>query len=263
MPKVILLGGIGLFFFNKKNRIQEDTIKLDEKRMPKHIAIIMDGNGRWAKSKGLPRTMGHKAGVETIREIVKECNALGVEYLTLYAFSTENWKRPKDEVDALMNLLVTYLRQEFNELNENNVVINNIGDITKLPKKCENELKDAYERTKNNTGLVLNLALNYGGRREIIDSINSVLNEAKNNGVVKYSITEEDIEKHLYTKGMPDPDIIIRPSGEQRLSNFLIWQCAYSEFWYSDINWPDFKKKNLHKAIYDYQCRDRRFGGIK
>lgn len=245
-----------MFFFKKKKAKNEEN-DLNYDAIPKHIAIIMDGNGRWAKKRGLPRTMGHKAGVEAIRGVVKECNKLGVKYLTLYAFSTENWVRPQEEVNALMNLLVEYLKNEFEELNKNNVVINHIGDISKLPKKCQDELIGAYNKTKNNTGVVLNLALNYGGRNEIVSAVNKML---KSN--VK-SITEEEFNKYLYTANMPDPDIIIRPSGEQRLSNFMLWQCAYSEFWYADICWPDFKAKDLHKAIYDYQKRDRRYGGIK
>lgn len=249
--------------FNKKNKEYDNEIYIDKNNIPKHIAIIMDGNGRWAKSRNLPRSMGHKAGVEAVREIVKECNNLGVKYLTLYVFSTENWKRPKDEVSVLMKLLVKYLRKEFNELNENNVVINHIGDIHKLPELCEKELNIAYENTKNNTGLILNLAINYGGRSEITRAFKLMNRDIKNGILKEDDIDDRTISNYLYTKNMPDPDLIIRPSGEQRLSNFLLWQCAYSEFWYSDINWPDFKKSDLHKAIYDYQNRDRRFGAIK
>ncbi|WP_251860281.1 isoprenyl transferase [Clostridium sp. Marseille-Q2269] len=245
---------------NKKNT---EEINLDVNNIPKHIAIIMDGNGRWAKERKLPRTMGHKAGVETIREIVKECNNLGVKYLTLYAFSTENWKRPKDEVSGLMTLLVQYLRKEVKELNKNNVVINAIGNIERLPELCVKELKKAYEETKDNTGLVLNLALNYGGRDEIIRAIEYMYNDIEKGIITKEDISEKTVSNYLYTKGMLDPDLIIRPSGEKRISNFLLWQCAYSEFWYSDIKWPDFKKQHLHKAIYDYQNRDRRFGAVK
>lgn len=236
---------------------------LDMSNIPKHIAIIMDGNGRWAKERNMPRTYGHKAGVETIREIVKECSNLGVEYLTLYAFSTENWARPKEEVDTLMKLLVQYLRNEFEELNKNNVIINSIGDISKLPKVCYEELNKAYDKTKNNTGLTLNLALNYGGRVEIVNSVKEIAKLVQENKIKVDDIDEKMIEKYLYTAGMPDPDIIIRPSGEQRLSNFLLWQCAYSEFWYSDVKWPDFTKENLIEAIFDYQNRDRRFGKVK
>lgn len=251
------------FFKSKKEIFDNEEIKLDLNRVPKHIAIIMDGNGRWAKERNLPRTMGHKAGVETIRRIIKECDKIGVKYLTLYAFSTENWKRPKDEVSALMKLLVEYLKKEFDELNKNNVIINNIGDISKLPEVCQKELTSAYERTKNNTGITMNLALNYGGRDEILTAIKKMAQDIEKGSISIDKINENVFSKYLYTKGMPDPDLIIRPSGEQRLSNFLLWQCAYSEFWYSDINWPDFSENDLHKAIYDFQNRDRRFGGIK
>lgn len=251
-----------MFSIFRKKIKRNTTLELNPDNIPKHIAIIMDGNGRWAKRRNLPRTFGHKAGVETIRRIIKECNRLGVKYLTLYAFSTENWKRPKDEVNALMSLLIEYLKQEFDELNSNGVVINYIGDISKLPKACQEELIKAKKNTINNKGVVMNLALNYGGRAEIIAAINKFISENKNKNIKDITINEEDLEKYLYTSGMPDPDIIIRPSGEQRLSNFLLWQCAYSEFWYSDILWPDFTENDLHKAIYDYQNRDRRFGGI-
>ncbi|WP_426351404.1 isoprenyl transferase [Alloiococcus sp. CFN-8] len=245
--------------FNKKNK-DTTSIDIDTNNIPKHIGIIMDGNGRWAKRRNLPRSYGHKAGVETIRRIIKECNRLGVKYLTLYAFSTENWKRPEDEVNALMGLLVEYLKKEFKELDKNQVVINYIGDISKLPLRCQEELIKAKENTKSNTGVVMNLALNYGGRAEIIEGINRFLKD--HNGEDNLKITEEILENYLYTKGMPDPDIVIRPSGEQRLSNFLLWQCAYTEFWYSDILWPDFTEKDLQQAIIDYQNRERRFGGL-
>ena len=249
-------------FKSKKGNVknsQDDDFQLDMERIPEHIGIIMDGNGRWAKAKGYPRTIGHKAGVETIRRVLKEAERLGVKYLTLYAFSTENWKRPKEEVGALMKLLVQYFRSELNELHENGVVINTIGDISKLPKECIQEIERAKEKTKNNTGVVMNLALNYGGRDEIVRAVKYLAKDA-----IEGKILPEEIdEKSLYTAKMPDPDMIIRPSGEQRLSNFLLWQCAYSEFWYSDINWPDFTEQDLRKAIFDFQNRDRRFGGIK
>ncbi|MCD3298222.1 isoprenyl transferase, partial [Clostridium botulinum] len=236
---------------------------LNKDNIPKHIAIIMDGNGRWAKQKKLPRTLGHKAGVETIREIVKECSKLDVKILTLYAFSTENWKRPKEEVGALMKLLVEYLKKELKELHEENVVIRTIGDISKLPNICQEELTNAYNTTKNNTGLTLNLALNYGGRDEIINAMKVIGEKIQEGDLSPEDINEKLISQFLYTKNLDDPDIIIRTAGEQRLSNFLLWQCAYSEFWYTDIKWPDFKKDDLCKAIYDYQNRDRRFGGLK
>ncbi|MDD6795927.1 MAG: isoprenyl transferase [Clostridiaceae bacterium] len=255
---------LNLFKSNRKSEIiDNDNIELDMEKIPQHIAIIMDGNGRWAKAKNLPRTMGHKAGVETLRRIIKEGNRLGVKYMTLYAFSTENWKRPKDEVTAIMKLLVQYLRQEIDELDENGVVINVLGDISALPKDCIEEINKATERTKNNKGIVMNVALNYGGRAEILRSMKILAEKIKNGELNPEDIDEERIEECLYTSGMPDPDIIIRPSGEQRLSNFLLWQCAYSEFWYSDICWPDFKEEDLRKAIYDFQNRDRRFGGLK
>ncbi|MDD6772092.1 isoprenyl transferase [Inconstantimicrobium porci] len=245
------------------NKTENEDITLDFEKIPKHIAIIMDGNGRWAQARKLPRVMGHKAGVETVRTVVKKCNSLGVKYLTLYMFSTENWKRPKDEINSLMKLLAQYLKSEFDELNSNNVVINHIGDISKLPEICQKELIDAYEKTKNNTGLVLTLAINYGGRDEIIYAVKRLYKDISEKGMNIDDIDKDLFNNYLYTAEMPDPDIIIRPSGEQRLSNFLLWQCAYSEFWYSDINWPDFTEKDLEMAIYDYQHRDRRFGGIK
>jgi undecaprenyl diphosphate synthase len=251
------------FFKSKKKDNTSLTYNLDMSKIPKHIGIIMDGNGRWAKERNLPRTMGHKAGIETIRHIVKECSNLGVKYLTLYAFSTENWVRPIDEVNTLMKLLVEYLKNEFKELDSNNVVINSIGDISKLPKICQVELIKAYDNTKENTGLVLNLALNYGGRDDITTAFKKIVKDIKFGKLNESQISEELISKYLYTAGMPDPDIIIRPSGEFRLSNFLLWQAAYSEFWISNIKWPDFKKENLYQAIYDYQQRDRRYGGVK
>lgn len=246
---------------SKENRVIHD--ELDMNNIPKHIAIIMDGNGRWAKERNLPRTLGHKAAMETIREVVRECSKLGVKFLTLYAFSTENWKRPAEEVNTLMKLLVEYLKGEFDELHSNGVVINSIGDISRLPLICQKELKEAYEKTKKNTGLVLNLALNYGGRDDITNAFKKMYTDLKFGRLKENEISEETISKYLYTFGMPDPDIIIRPSGEQRLSNFLLWQSAYSEFWVSNIKWPDFRKEHLHQAILDYQKRDRRFGGIK
>lgn len=247
--------------FKKKQIIELND--LDMNNIPKHIAIIMDGNGRWAKKRSLPRSLGHKAGVETIREIVKTSSKIGIKYLTLYAFSTENWKRPKDEVSALMKLLVDYLKKEVSELDKNNVIINFIGDISMLPNVCQEELIKAKEQTRNNTGLCLNLALNYGGRNEIISAVKSIVKDAKNGLLSENDIDESTIESRLYTTCMDDPDIIIRPSGEYRLSNFLLWQSAYSEFWFSDIFWPDFTSNDLYHAIYDFQKRDRRYGGIK
>lgn len=230
--------------------------------LPQHIAIIMDGNGRWAKKRNLPRTMGHKAGVETIREIVKTCSKIGIKYLTLYAFSTENWKRPQDEVNTLMNLLVEYLRKEVEELDKNNVIINWIGDISKLPLICQEELKRAKEKTKDNNGLTLTLALNYGGRDEIKRAIIKIAKDVNAGKLDVDSIDENTISGYLDTANIPDPDLLIRPSGELRISNFLLWQIAYSELWFSDIYWPDFSSKHLLEAIKDYQKRERRFGSI-
>lgn len=247
----------------KSKKQENKEFELDMDNIPNHIAIIMDGNGRWAKEQNLPRSMGHKAGMESIRRILKEATRLGVKNLTLYAFSTENWARPKDEVGTIMKLLVTYLNKELKECYENGVKMNLFGDMSKLPEECQKALGNAIETTKNNTKINLNFALNYGGRDEIVRAIKLISSEVKNNKINEEDINEALVEKYLYTKGIPDPDIIIRPSGEQRLSNFLLWQCAYSEFWYANINWPDFKEADLQRAIADYQNRDRRFGKVK
>lgn len=246
----------------KKDKENKEEIQLDFNNIPKHIAIIMDGNGRWAKQRKLPRSMGHKAGVETIRRILKEADRLGVEYMTLYAFSTENWKRPKDEVDALMKLLVQYLTNEVEGLHQNGVVLKILGDIDALPDVVKERIYEAIDLTKNNEGIVLNVAFNYGGRDEIVRAIKNIVSDVESGNVNEENIDQNLISNYLYTKDSPDPDLIIRPSGEQRISNFLLWQCAYSEFWYSNVNWPDFSESDLQKAIYDYQNRDRRFGGV-
>ena len=236
-------------------------INLD--KVPAHIAIIMDGNGRWAKSRFMPRTYGHKVGVETIRKVVKECSRLGVKYLTLYAFSTENWKRPKEEVSALMGLLVKYLRNELEELHKNNVKILTIGDISKLPEACIEELTLAKEKTKDNTGLVMSLALNYGGRNDLVNAVKNISQDLVDGKISLDDIGDNLRSSHLSTNESPDPDLVVRTSGEQRLSNFLLWELAYSEFYFTDIHWPDFDEKELQKAIFAYQSRDRRFGAIK
>lgn len=236
---------------------------IDLDRVPESIAIIMDGNGRWAKSRFLPRTAGHKAGVETIRTVLRECKRLNIKYVTLYAFSTENWKRPKVEVDTLMNLLSTYLKNEISTLHEENVKVTAIGHIEQLPKKCLDELNSGIELTKNNTGCNLNLALNYGGRLDIKKALVDIIKDVKDGNINISEIEEDTISDYLSTKDIPDPDLIIRTSGEQRLSNFLLWEAAYSEFYFTDVHWPDFDEKELQKAIFTYQNRDRRFGGIK
>lgn len=251
-------------FFKKKSYPSDKDIlnKIDRERIPKHVAIIMDGNGRWAKKRGLPRAIGHRAGVETIRDIVKASSNIGIKYITLYAFSTENWKRPKDEVNSLMSLLIEFLKKEIKELHESNVVVRAIGDISKLPDKCIEELNRAYELTKNNKGLCLILALNYGSRDEIKQAVINIAGEVKKGTISLNDINEKLIGDNLYTKGIPDPDLLIRPSGEYRLSNYLLWQIAYTELWYSKVYWPDFKPMHLYEAIIDYQNRDRRFGGV-
>ena len=236
---------------------------IDLDNIPSHIAIIMDGNGRWAKSRFLPRAAGHKAGVETIRKVIKECSRLNVNHLTLYAFSTENWKRPKLEVDTLMTLLSSYLKSEIKELHKNNVKVTTIGDMSKLPDVCVEELEKAYELTKDNTGVNLNLALNYGSRYDITLALKNILNDLKDSNIHIDDISEELISDYLSTKYLKDPDLIIRTSGEQRLSNFLLWEAAYSEFYFTDTLWPDFDEKELRKAIYEYPNRERRFGGLK
>lgn len=253
-------------FFKKKSSDRDLTIndgfELDKDRIPAHIAIIMDGNGRWAKSKNLPRAMGHKAGVETVRKILIEARTLGVKYLTLYAFSTENWKRPKEEVDGLMRLFVKSINNEVDELDKNGVVLNFLGDLSKLPDDVKASIDAAVARTKFNKIITLNIAINYGGRDEIRRAVKEIALESVKGIISPEEIDEEMISNHLDTGGMPDPDIIIRPSGEQRISNFLLWQCAYSEFWIANINWPDFSERHFRKAIYDYQQRSRRFGGL-
>ncbi|PID61244.1 MAG: di-trans,poly-cis-decaprenylcistransferase [Ignavibacteriae bacterium] len=230
--------------------------------IPEHIAIIMDGNGRWAELKNKPRAAGHKKGVETVRVMVQACINLGVKYLTLYTFSTENWKRPQKEISILMRLMVKSLRNETNELNENNVRITSIGNTESLPKIVQKELKQAKQVTKNNNKLVLNLAVSYSGRWEIIEAAKKIALQYSNKEISVDDINEELISKNLTTKEMPDPDLMIRSGGEKRISNFLIWQIAYAELYVSETLWPDFNCKNLIEAIEDYQKRERRFGLI-
>ncbi len=230
--------------------------------IPEHIAIIMDGNGRWAKNKNLPRAAGHKRGVETVREMVQSCINLGVKYLTLYTFSTENWKRPQKEISMLMRLMVKSLQNETNELNLNNVKITSIGNTESLPKIVQNELEQAKKITENNTQLVLNLAISYSGRWEVIEAIKKIAHDHANGLINLSDIDEQLVSSNLTTAGMPDPDLMIRSGGEHRISNFLIWQIVYSELYVNNILWPDFKCKHLIEAIEDYQKRERRFGLI-
>lgn len=238
-------------------------IEVDMERLPKHIAIIMDGNGRWAQKKGLPRVMGHKAGMEAIKETVRACSDLGIKVLTVYAFSTENWRRPRDEVSYLMNLLVEYMRKEVNALHNNRVKIKVLGEVDILPTQTRKEIEEALELTENNEGLQFNIALNYGGRAEILKACKNLIQGVIDGSIAKESIDEALLANHLYTGSDPDPDLIIRTSGEQRISNFLLWQGAYSELVFVDQLWPDFDEKVLHKAIIEYQSRDRRFGALK
>ncbi|MDQ7093366.1 isoprenyl transferase [Desulfosporosinus sp. PR] len=238
----------------------QDQVAMD--RLPRHIAIIMDGNGRWAQKRALPRSMGHRAGVEALRKIVKACSNLGIQVLTVYAFSTENWNRPKDEVGILMKLLTDYLRKELDELHQNKVVVRAIGILNDLPLEAQRELERAVERTKNNSGLVLNLALNYGGRSEIVDAVKKLSRDVLDGKHQIEEINEKRFSDMLFTGGLPDPDLLIRTSGEMRLSNFLLWQLAYTEIVVVEEYWPDFGQKSLLEAIKAYQSRDRRFGGI-
>jgi len=237
-------------------------MKLDMKRIPEHIAIIMDGNGRWAKKRFLPRLAGHKAGSETLREIIKTCGDLGVQHLTVYAFSTENWGRPEEEISGLFNLLRGYLDTELETMDREGIRINTIGDISRLPVDLKNKIQAAMEKTKDHTRLQLNIALNYGGRDELLNVIKSITKEVKDGIMNADSLTEEMVEEKLFTAGIPDPDLLIRTSGELRLSNFLLWQLAYTEFYFTDVLWPDFKGPQLIEAIEDYQNRKRRFGKL-
>lgn len=234
--------------------------QIDNSRLPSHIAIIMDGNGRWAKQKGLIRILGHESGTKAVRETVEACAEFGIKHLTLYAFSTENWNRPKLEVQTLMKLLVKSLKKEIKTLQENKIKLTAIGCLKDLPKKAYKELEFVIEKTKNNTQMTLNLALSYGSRDELVNVVKELSVKVKNNIISAESIDESIINKHLYTQNLPDVDLLIRTSGEQRISNFLLWQIAYAELYFTDIFWPDFKKENLVEAIVDYQNRERRFG---
>lgn len=236
--------------------------KLDSQRLPKHIAIIMDGNGRWAKEKGKDRLFGHYHGVESVRNIVEGCAELGIGYLTLYAFSTENWDRPKEEVTGLMELLVQTIKQEVATLNKNNIKLHVIGNTQLLPDSAIKELDEACEATRPNSGLNLVMALSYSSRWEIVEAVRKIAGEISRHHLDPGSITPEIFERHLCTAGFPDPELMIRTSGEYRISNFLLYQLAYSELYFTSTLWPDFRKENLYEALLDYQNRERRFGKI-
>ena len=237
-----------------------DLNHIDLKAIPEHIAIIMDGNGRWAKTQGEDRIFGHTKGVDAVRETLRTAADLKVKFLTLYAFSTENWNRPKEEVEGLMNLLVMSLANELEELNENGVRLQAIGNIKGLPMECQESLQEAMFQTRNNANITLVLALNYSSKWEIEEMVRSIAKQVKDESIILNEINENLISKELTTKGIPDPELLIRTSGEHRVSNFLLWQIAYTEFYFLDIFWPEFGKKQLIEAIYDYQNRERRFG---
>lgn len=234
--------------------------QIDLNRLPRHIAIIMDGNGRWAKRRHLPRIAGHRAGIRAVRQAVEASARAGVPYLTLYAFSVENWKRPHTEIKLLMSLLRQYLKKEIGELNRQNIRLEVIGRIQDLPEPVVEDLQNALEKTRPNTGMHLVLALNYGARAELVDAVQALLDQAKRNGSI--TVDEAMLSEHLYTRGQPDPDLLIRTSGELRLSNFLLWQVAYAELWVTETLWPDFTQNDLYQAIIDFQKRERRYGGL-
>lgn len=244
-------------------KIEDKSIQknlLESGNIPQHIAIIMDGNGRWAKERGMSRITGHQNGVESVRDIVEACGQINVKYLTLYAFSTENWKRPQDEVSMLMRLLVKALRDETDALHKNNVRLITIGDTSKLPREVQRELDDAIEKTKENTGLTLNLALSYSGRWDILGAVHRIVEEVRSGKITPDEINDSLFSRYLSTYGIPDPDLLIRTSGEMRISNFLLWQLAYTEIYIVSCYWPDFRRDNLYEAIRTFQQRERRFG---
>ncbi|MFQ3173529.1 MAG: undecaprenyl diphosphate synthase [Flavobacterium sp.] len=235
-------------------------LNIDTNNLPRHLAIIMDGNGRWAKQQGLLRAFGHESGTKSVKIIIEACARLGIANLTLYAFSTENWNRPKLEVDTLMKILIKSLKKELLTLQNNNIKLNTIGNLEKMPQSAQNELLDVIEKTKNNTKMTLTLALSYGSREEIVNAVKIISDKVKNNIISIDSIDDSIINEHLYTRNLPDVDLLIRTSGEHRISNFLLWQIAYAELYFTDVLWPDFKEENLYEAIISYQKRERRFG---
>ena len=246
-------------FFSKK----EQTDQFDPAKLPEHIAIIMDGNGRWATAKGLPRTAGHKVGSETFRKIATYCNDIGIKYLTVYAFSTENWKRPKEEVDTIMSLLKQYLLEACEKMVEDNISLKIIGDTSRLSDEIRDIIRHTDELSLQTNGLKVNVCINYGGRDEIVHAFRTVAAQIADGSLTADDISEQTISDALYTASIPDPDLIIRPSGEIRISNFLLWQSAYAEFYFTPVLWPDFNEEELNRAILSYQTRSRRFGGVK
>jgi undecaprenyl diphosphate synthase len=237
-------------------------LDLDADRLPQHIAVIMDGNGRWAQRRHLPRVTGHRAGVQSARTVIETCARLGIPALTLYAFSMENWRRPKAEIDFLMHLLREYLRKELPTIHGNNIRMLIIGRHDQLPDEVRGDIDRAMEQTAGNTGMKLAVALNYGGRAELVDAFNRILDRVRNNGLANACVDEEMISQHLYTAGLPDPDLLIRTSGEMRVSNFLLWQIAYAEIYVTETLWPDFSRAQLYEALLEFQKRERRYGGL-
>ena len=233
---------------------------IDATNLPKHLAIIMDGNGRWAKQQGLLRSLGHQSGTKSVKVIIEASARLGIEFLTLYAFSSENWNRPKLEVETLMKVLINSLKKELVTLQKNNIKLNAIGNLEKLPKSAQKELLDVINKTKDNTKMTLTLALSYGSREELVSAVKNICSKVKNNIISIDAIDDSIINEHLYTQNLPDVDLLIRTSGEHRISNFLLWQIAYAELYFTDILWPDFKEQDLYEAIISYQKRERRFG---
>lgn len=254
----VVLGKGTVMFFNRK----KEKAQIDMSRLPEHIGVIMDGNGRWAKKRGLPRSAGHKAGADSLKKIVTACNKLGIKYITVYAFSTENWSRPKDEVDYLMGLLLGYLKDAENTLAGENVVIRAIGSRAELSEEIQEQIIKTENFTSKNTGIVMNIALNYGSREEITHAVRNICRDVESGSLKAEDISQEIISSELYTGGQPDPDLLIRTSGEIRLSNFMLWQLAYSEMYFTNKLWPDFTVKDLEDAIIEFQKRNRRFGGV-
>jgi undecaprenyl diphosphate synthase len=254
---VATLGSLGPVTPEEANLVE----KLDLTRLPRHVAVIMDGNGRWAQKRHLPRIAGHRSGTQSARTTIETCARLKIEALTLYAFSVENWRRPKTEIDFLMALLRDYLRKEMPLIQKNNIRMRFLGRMDELPPGVQNDVREAMEKTAENQGMVLCVALNYGGRAEIVDAMNAILSESNGNGA-SHKITEEQLSRHLYTEGLPDPDLLIRTSGEMRVSNFLLWQIAYAEIFVTETLWPDFNRARLLEALLEFQKRERRYGGI-
>lgn len=254
---------MSLYFKNLFKKRSPLPAEINSQAIPRHVAIIMDGNGRWAQKKGLPRAAGHRAGMETLKRVVESAIRIGITHLTVYAFSTENWKRPPDEINALMNLLVEYVDKELLQLKQNGVRVKAIGNLEQLPERARSQIEKAAAETNGNSRLNLLIALNYGGRREIVEAARTLCLAAKEGKLEPGEIDEEKFAGCLYTAGVPDPDLIIRTSGEMRLSNFLLWQSAYAEYWATPVLWPDFSETDLWHAIRDYQGRQRRYGGLQ